>query len=204
MPRRTVRTRRWALAANSASVPPPTAAPSRRGEGRLLAPVGLEHGVAAGRPHSDVLARVAARGWAAIARRQGDRLVEDGARCAHPQGEAELDELRRAPTQSEVSRTCAACCQPMSGGEQDAAGRLGGHAQLGERHAQARPGVDQDEIAVGEEGEAEPDGDAVHRGEERDRQVDEAVEQPHEALPGALDGGAGGDGRHFGQVLARR
>ena len=54
---------------------------------------------------------------------------------------------------------------------------------------------------MGEQGEAEADGDAVHRGEERDRQVDEAVEQPHEALPGPLDGGPGGDGGHFGQVL---
>ena len=55
---------------------------------------------------------------------------------------------------------------------------------------------------MGEQGEAEPDRHAVDGGEQRDREIDEAVEQAHEALPGALDGGAGGDGRHFGQVLA--
>ena len=109
-----------------------------------------------------------------------------------------------ASTQSDVNSTCAARCQPMSGGEQHAAGRLGGHAQFGEGHAQAGPGVDEDEVAVGEEGEAQADGDTVDRGEQRDRQVDEAVQQPHEALPGSLDGGPGGDGRHFGQVLPGR
>ena len=56
---------------------------------------------------------------------------------------------------------------------------------------------------MGEQREAEADRDAVDGGEERHGEVDQAVEQAHEALPGALDGGAGGDGGHFGQVLAR-
>ena len=91
----------------------------------------------------------------------------------------------------------------MTRREEEAAGRLGRHAQLGERYAQAGGGVDEDEVAVGQHGEAEADRDAVDRGEERDRDVDEAVEQAHEALPRALDGGAGGDGGHLGQVLPR-
>ena len=55
---------------------------------------------------------------------------------------------------------------------------------------------------MGEEGEAEADRDAVDGGEERHRQIDEAVEQAHEPLPRPLDGGPGGDGGHFRQVLA--
>ena len=56
---------------------------------------------------------------------------------------------------------------------------------------------------MGEKREAEADRDAVDGGEQGHRQVDEAVEQSHEALPGPLDGGPGGDGGHFGQVLTR-
>ena len=56
---------------------------------------------------------------------------------------------------------------------------------------------------MGEQREAEPDRHAVDGGEQRHREIDQALEQPHEALPGPLDGGAGGDGGHFGQVLAR-
>ena len=72
------------------------------------------------------------------ARGQGDRLVEDGAGVAHLEGQPELDQLGRL-TQSEVRRTRAACCHPMSGGEEDAAGRLGRHAQLGERARAGAP-----------------------------------------------------------------
>ena len=55
-----------------------------------------------------------------------------------------------------------------------------------------------------EQCEAEPDRHAVDGGEERDRQIDEALEQPHEALPRPFDGGPGRDGGHFGQILPGR
>ena len=51
--------------------------------------------------------------------------------------------------------------------------------------------------------EAESDRHAVHRGEKGNREPVDAVEQPLESLPGALDGGPGRDGGHLGQVLAR-
>ena len=54
-----------------------------------------------------------------------------------------------------------------------------------------------------EKGEPEPDRDTVDGGQQRHRQVDQAFEQAHETLARPLDGGAGGDGGHFGQVLAR-
>ena len=62
--------------------------------------------------------------------------------------------------------------------------------------------VDQDEVAVGEKGEAEADGHPVDGGEEGDRALGEAVEESDEALARALDGGTRGDGRHFRQVLS--
>ena len=105
------------------------------------------------------------------ARRQGDRLVEHGALVAHLQGQAEVDQLGRAdPVRGEQDPR--RLLPTHEGGEQDAAGGLGGHAELGERHAQAGPGIDQDEVAVREEGEAEPDRDAVDGGEQRHREVD--------------------------------
>ena len=135
-------------------------------------------------------------------RRQGDGLVEHGAGVAHLEGQAELDQFGRAdPVRGQEHPR--RLLPPHQRGEEEAAGRLGGHAQLGEGDAQARLGVDQHEVAMGEQREAEPDRDAVDGGEQRHRQVDEAVEQAHEPLSRPLDGGPGGDGGHFGQVLTR-
>ena len=145
---------------------------------------------------------MAARGWAAM-RAASATVSSSTVPASHTLRARPSSTSSGALTQSDVSRTARRLLPAHEAGEQDAAGRLGRHAQLGERDAQAGAGVDQDEIAVGEQGEAEPDRDAVDGGEQRDREIEEAIEQPHEALPGSFDRGAGGDGGHFGQVLAR-
>ncbi len=148
-----------------------------------------------------MLARVAARGWAAT-RAARATVSSSTVPAAHDRRARPSSTSSGAWTQSEVNSTCGRTLPAHERREQHAAGGLGRHAQLGEGHAQAGVRVDEDEIAVGEQGEAEADRDAVHRGEERDREIDEAVEQSHETLAGALDGGPGGDGGHFGQVLS--
>ena len=135
---------------------------------------------------SDVMARVADRGWAAMRVGQGDRLVEHGAGRADLQSQAEVDQLLGAdPVRGQ--EYAGGPLPAHGGGEEVAAGRLGRHAELGKRHPQACSGVDQHEVAVGQHGEPEPDGDAVHGGEERDGDVGNAVEQSLKAPIGALD-----------------
>ncbi len=133
---------------------------------------------------------------------QRHRLVEDLTGRAHLESEAELDQLgRRDPVGGEED-ACGAL-PAHGGGEEHAARRLGRDAELGKGHPKAGPRVDQDQVAVGQHGEAQPDRHAVDRGEERDRDAADAVEQAHEALAGTRDRVAGGDGRHFAQVLPR-
>ena len=188
-------------AANSARVPPPTAVPSNRAKAACSRRLASSTASRRAARSSDALARVAARGWAAM-RAARATVSSSTAPSSHT--------CRARPRSTSSARADPVRCEqylrrplpPHQGGEQDAAGGLGGHAELGERHAQARPGIDEDEIAVREEGEAQPDRDAVHCREERDREVDEAVEQSHETLAGTLDGGPGRDGGHLRQILS--
>ncbi len=122
---------------------------------------------------------------------------------AHVEGEAELDELLGTDPLRGEQHPCSTL-PSHHGGKEDAARRLGRHAELGEGHAQTGGAVHQHEVAVGEHREAEADRDPVDRGQEGDRNVAEAVEEALEPPVRALDLGAGGDGCHLGQVGARR
>ena len=108
------------------------------------------------------------------------------------QGQPEVDELLGLhPVRREED--AGGPLPAHHGREQEAAGRLRRHAELGEGDAQAGAAVDEHEVAVGQHGEAQPDRHAVDRGEQRHRDVAEALEQALEAPIGPLDLGAGRD-----------
>ena len=149
------------------------------------------------------MARVAARGWAAM--RAARSTVSSSTRPGALTCRARPSSTNScAPTQSEVSRTRAARCQPMAAGNRRLLAASGGTPSSAKGTRRRAPASTSTRSQCGQQGEAEPDGHAVDRGEEGDREVVDAVEQAHEALPGAIDGGAGGDGSHLAQVLARR
>ena len=181
-----------------------TAAPSRVGERGLLAPVGRRDRVAPGRPHERGDGPGGAAGVGGDARGQRDGLVEHGARARTPAGPDPSSTSSSAPTQSEVSSTRAARCQPMAAGNRRLLAASSGHPQLGERHPQAcaarRPATRSQWASRVKPSPTATPFTAARRGTESSFRH---VEQPHEALPGALDGGAGGDGGHLRQVLAR-
>ncbi len=154
----------------------------------------------------DTAARVAGRGCDAMRAAERDGLVEHRAGLAHLERQPELHQLGRAdPVGGE--QDAGGALPTHDRGEEETAGRLGRHAELGEGHAQPGAGVDEHEIAVSEDGEAQPHRHTVDGGQQGDRHVGEQVEQTHEAAaqPGARTphGGAGGEGGHLGQVRAR-
>ncbi len=139
-------------------------------------------------------------------RGQRNGLVEHRAGLAHRERQPELDQLGRPDPVGGEQHACRAL-PSHDGGEEEAAGGLGRHTELGEGHAQPGGAVDQHEVAMSENGEAQPYRHAVDGGQERDRYAGEQVEQTHEAAAQTRarspDGRAGGEGGHLGQVGAR-
>ena len=190
------------LAANSASVPLPTAVP--RSEPNAPCSRRLASSTASRRAARTE--RAGGSGGAARVGRdprgQGNRLVEDGPGVAHPEGDAEVDGLGCAdPVRREQHPR--RLLPSHQRGEEDAAGRLRRDAQFGEGDSETRVGVDQDEVAMREDREAETDSHAVDGGKEGYGELDQALQQSDEALSRAFDRGPGGNGRHLGQVLSR-
>ena len=108
-----------------------------------------------------------------------------------------------APTQSEVSRTRAARCQPIAAGNRKLLAASGGTPSSEKGTRSRAPRSTSTRSQCGEHGEAQPDGHPVHGREERYGDVAQRLEQAHGSPDRTLDCGAGGDGGHFGQVRAR-
>ena len=112
---------------------------------------------------------------------QGHGLLQGGALGADAQGEAR-SAASRALIQSEVNRMRAACCHPIRAGKSTLLAASAGTPSSA-KGTRRRRRVDQDQVAVGQHGEAQADRHPVHRRQHRHRKLGEGVSSPMNPCP---------------------
>ena len=147
------------------------------------------------------MARVAPRGCAAI--RAASSTVSSRTAPGSQDRSAKPNETNSsAPTQSDVSRIRAACCQPIAAGKRKLLAASAGTPSSAKGTRSLASVATRTRSQWARRVKPSPTATPLTAARRGTEQLGEAVEESDEALTRAFDGGTRGDGRHFRQVLS--